>query len=75
MWIRVLTRNERFCAITCIRILTGQVFYGQSEWERICGPAIKDDEERAVRLRTSAALSSSLVQQCNVLFDFESFPV
>lgn len=53
----------------------GHVFYGQSEWERICGAADADEEQRLLRFRTSAALSSALVKQCNVLFDFEPFPV
>lgn len=47
--------------------------FGQSEWERICAKA--DESERIARFRTSAALSGALVKQCNVLFDFEPFPV
>jgi hypothetical protein len=57
--------------------LLGHVFYGQNEWQRLCSPsgATVDEVERIVRFRTELALSSQMVQTCNVVFDNEPFPV
>lgn len=51
--------------------------FHQSEWQRICGPAIGavDETERMARFRTSLALDRALVSTCNAVFDFEEFPV
>ncbi|OWZ18005.1 hypothetical protein PHMEG_0007977 [Phytophthora megakarya] len=59
-----------------VKITIWHVFYGQNEWQRLCSPgADVDEEERVVRFRTELALSSKMVQTCNVVFDNEPFPV
>ncbi|KAF1326684.1 Elmo domain-containing protein b, partial [Globisporangium splendens] len=53
-----------------------QMFFGQSEVQRICTPMGNqvDEQSRIVRFRTSLALSNALVKICNAVFDFEAFP-
>ncbi|TMW64276.1 hypothetical protein Poli38472_012898 [Pythium oligandrum] len=53
------------------------VLFGQSEWDRICGPVAGPVDEivRTVKFRTTLALSKALVSTCNVVFDFEGFDV
>ncbi|KAF4321595.1 hypothetical protein BBO99_00004581 [Phytophthora kernoviae] len=60
-----------------IKTTIWQVFYGQNEWQRLCCPtgASVDEEDRIVRFRTNMALSSAMVQTCNVVFDKEPFPM
>ncbi|KUG01509.1 ELMO domain-containing protein B [Phytophthora nicotianae] len=59
-----------------VKITIWHVFYGQNEWQRLCSPtgATVDEEERIVRFRTELALSTQMVQTCNVVFDNEPFP-
>ncbi|KAF4142943.1 ELMO/CED-12 family [Phytophthora infestans] len=60
-----------------VKITIWHVFYGQNEWQRLCSPtgAGVDEEERIVRFRTEMALSTQMVQTCNVVFDNEPFPM
>lgn len=58
-----------------VKVTVWHVFYGQNEWQRLCSPVDVDEEKRVVRFRTELALSSAMVQTCNVVFDNEPFPM
>ncbi|CAI5733118.1 unnamed protein product [Peronospora farinosa] len=58
-----------------IKLKIWNVCYGQNEWQRLCSSMGGDEYTRIGRFRTELALSSRMVQTCNVVFDLKPFPM